>query len=189
MANGSRARIEKVSSDLLARRGYNGMGLKAVSEAAVLPFGSIYHHFPGGKEEIAAAAIATTGATIEELLRALFADGVSEAAVRGMFAFMSGQLARSGWSKGCPIGTPAQDGAAESDMVRQACETALTQVVAVVEDALVRDGLRRKAARDLAVTIVAAYEGATMLARVQQSDAPMTATCDAMVRLVRASVR
>jgi TetR/AcrR family transcriptional repressor of lmrAB and yxaGH operons len=188
MASGSRARIEAVSSDLLARRGYNGMGLKAVSEAADLPFGSIYHHFPGGKEEIAAAAIAGTGATVEELLRAVFADGVDAAGLRAMFTFMSAQLSRSGWSKGCPIGTPAQDGAAESDLVREACATALAQVVKVLADALVRDGLRRKAAQDLAVTIVAAYEGATMLARVQRSEAPMTATCDAMVRLVRTSL-
>ncbi|HMG40196.1 MAG TPA: helix-turn-helix domain-containing protein, partial [Acidimicrobiales bacterium] len=63
-----------MSSELLARRGYNGMGLKAVSEAAGLPYGSIYHHFPGGKEEIAASAIGSVGTVVGGLLETLFAS-------------------------------------------------------------------------------------------------------------------
>jgi TetR/AcrR family transcriptional repressor of lmrAB and yxaGH operons len=187
VAGDSKARIEKVSSSLLARRGYNGMGLKAVSEAAGLPFGSIYHHFPGGKEEIAAAAVTTAGASIEALLRDLFSGGLEDRGIRAMFSFMAGQLAHTDWAKGCPVGTPALDGSADSEPVRQACEAVLGRWVGTLADALVRDGLRPKAARDLATTMIAAYEGAVLLARVQRSDAPLTVTAEAMVRLARAA--
>ena len=188
MASGSKERIETGSSELLAPRGYNGMALKAVSEAAGLPYGSIYHHFPGGKEEIAASAIGSIGAVVGRLLEALFASRPPDKAVRAMFDYMSGRLTASDWSDGCPIGTPAQDGAADSEAVRLACDVALGAMVTAVSGALVTAGLKKKAAGELGTTIVATYEGATMLARVQRSAVPLQAAGDAMARLVRASL-
>ena len=81
----SKARIQHEAAELLSRDGYNGMGLKALSEATGLPFGSIYHHFPGGKDEIAATAIVETAEAIALLLEALLADGVTEDAIGRMF--------------------------------------------------------------------------------------------------------
>jgi len=186
--SGSKARIETVSSELLARRGYNGMGLKAVSEAAGLPYGSIYHHFPGGKEEIAASAIGSVGTVVGGLLETLFASRPPDKAVRAMFDHMSGRLAASEWADGCPVGTPAQDGAADSEAVRHACDVALEVMVTAVSAALVDAGLKRKLAGELGTTIVAAYEGATMLARVQRSAVPLQAAGNTMARLVKASL-
>ncbi|OWY59044.1 TetR family transcriptional regulator, partial [cyanobacterium TDX16] len=57
MAEGSKQRIQTVALDLLSRHGYAGTGIKAVSEASGLPYGSIYHHFPGGKEELVVSAL------------------------------------------------------------------------------------------------------------------------------------
>jgi TetR/AcrR family transcriptional repressor of lmrAB and yxaGH operons len=188
VASGSRERIEAVSGDLLARRGYNGMGLKAVSQAAGLPYGSIYHHFPGGKEEIAASAIGSLGALVHQLLAALFASRPADQAVVAMFDYMAGRLEASDWSDGCPVGTPAQDGANDSAAVRQACDAALGHMVAAIAAALVRAGLPQQRAHDLATSIVAAYEGATMLARVQRSAAPLHATAATMAALVHSAI-
>ena len=188
MATGSKERIEAVSSDLLARRGYNGMGLKAVSEAAALPYGSIYHHFPGGKEEIASSAITSIGAVVTQLLEVLFASAPADKAVRQMFDYMAGRRAGSDWADGCPVGTPAQDGSADSPSVRAACDAAFGAMIVAITEALVTAGLKKKAAGDLATTVVAAYEGATMLARVQRSAAPLASTGDVMARLVEAAV-
>jgi TetR/AcrR family transcriptional repressor of lmrAB and yxaGH operons len=187
VASGSRERIEAVSGDLLARRGYNGMGLKAVSQAAGLPYGSIYHHFPGGKEEIAASAITSLGALVHQLLEALFASRPADEAVVAMFDYMAGRLEASDWSDGCPVGTPAQDGAADSAAVRAACDAALDQMVTAIAAALARSGVAEPRARELATSIIAAYEGATMLARVQRSAAPLHTTAATMAALVGAA--
>lgn len=189
MASGSKARIAAVSSELLSRRGYNGMGLKAVSEAAGLPYGSIYHHFPGGKEEIAAAAITDVGSAVGGLLAQLFeACGTPEEALRAMFDFMADRLLASDWTAGCSVGTPAQDGPSDSEIVRDACETALGDMVTAVAGGLVHHGVPPAEADGLAATVVAAYEGATLMARVRRSREPLDRTCEAMSRLIRTAI-
>jgi TetR/AcrR family transcriptional repressor of lmrAB and yxaGH operons len=180
----SKQRIERVAGDLLARDGYSGMGLKAISEGAGLPYGSIYHHFPGGKEDIAVAAIEAMGAYTGGLLVDLCADGITADGIRLMFGFMADRLERSDWTKGCTIGTPANDGTAGSEPVRESCESAFSAMIATVAAALIRQGAGTDTAHGLATTIIAAYEGATMLARTQRSRAPLDATAEAMVRML-----
>ncbi|HET6952890.1 MAG TPA: TetR/AcrR family transcriptional regulator [Acidimicrobiales bacterium] len=187
MPSGSKDRITAVSSDILARRGYHGMGLKALSAAAELPYGSIYHHFPGGKEEIAAAAVAGVGDVVAGLLDTLFAERPPEEAVGLMFDFMAGRLADADFATGCPVGTPALDGSADSAALRAACDRALRQMVAAIATGLARAGAAPDTAGDVAVTVVAAYEGATLLARVERSDAPLRAAARAMAGLVGAA--
>ena len=185
----SKDRIAEASTDILARRGYNGMGLKALSDAAGLPYGSIYHHFPGGKEEIAAAAITGTGEAVGLLLDDLFARRPPDQAVEAMFRYMARRLAESDWAAGCPVGTPALDGAADSAAVRAACDAALARMVAAVAAALVAAGAPPDEADATATTVVAAYEGATLLARVRRSDVPLRAVGGAMAALVRSACR
>lgn len=184
----SRQRIERVAADILARDGYNGMGLKALSEATRLPYGSIYHHFPGGKEDIAVAAIRTRSVWVGGSIEQVFAKGVTRSSIRAMFAFMADRLERSEWLDGCPIGTPALDGSSESARIRAACDAAFAAMIDPMAAALARMGMSRKGAGDLATTIIATYEGAMMLARVQQSRAPMRSSAEAMIRLVEASL-
>jgi len=188
MAMGSKQRIEVVAADLLARDGYAGTSMKAISEAADLPYGSIYHHFPGGKEEIAAGAIESVGAAVGELIERLVADGVSEVAMRSMFDFMADRLEASEWVDGCAVGTPALDGAAGSELVRVACERSFARMVTPMADALERSGVEWEQALDLATTIMAAYEGGTILARAQRSRLPIERACRSMVRLVEVFV-
>lgn len=49
-------------------------------------------------------------------------------------------------------------------------------------------GLEPEQARDLATTVVAAYEGATILARVRRTDEPLHTVSTAMARLIRLSL-
>ena len=181
-----RQRIERVAADILARDGYNGMGLKALSEAAGLPYGSIYHHFPGGKEDIAVAAIASRGVWIAGLIEQCFSDGVNRASLQAMFDFVADRLERSEWLDGCAVGTPTLDGSSESARIREACNAAFDAMIEPIAAALRRQGLRRTAAHDLATTIMATYEGAMILSRAQHSRAPMQIAAESMMRLVAA---
>jgi AcrR family transcriptional regulator len=180
----SKARIEAVAAELLSRDGFNGMGLKALSDAAQLPYGSIYHHFPGGKEEIAATAILANAEVVGELLRANLAEGVTDDAIRRMFRFMAERLEASDWQLGCVVGTPSADDPVGVPQVQDACAQGFARIVDPIGEALVAEGRSPEAARAMALTLVAAYEGATLLARTQRSREPLVSAAEAMVRLV-----
>lgn len=183
MVSDSRRRIEVAASGLLARHGYHGFGLKALSAAAELPFGSIYHHFPGGKQEIAVAAITGTALLSGRIIAQAPTDVFTTTAT--MFDFMVAKLENSEWVDGCPIGTPALDGASDVDAVRAACVAAFDMMERAFAGLLVELGVAADAAAELATTVVAAYEGATMLARVRRSEAPLRTVSAAMERLIR----
>ncbi|WP_063017815.1 TetR/AcrR family transcriptional regulator [Nocardia niwae] len=185
MVSESRRRIEVAASGLLARHGYHGFGLKALSEAAELPYGSIYHHFPGGKEEIAVAAITGTGVLTGRMIRQVPTDVFATLAT--LFEFMVGKLADSEWTDGCPIGTPALDGGSDVETVRSACVRAFDTMEQAFAGLLAELGLGGEEAAALAVTVVAAYEGATILARIRQSDAPLRTVAKSMERLIRST--
>lgn len=183
MVSESRRRIEVAACGLLARHGYHGFGLKALSEAAGLPYGSIYHHFPGGKEEIAVAAITGTGTMAGRMIRQAPTDVF--ATTTTLFDFMIGKLAGSEWVDGCPIGTPALDGGSDVEAVRTACDTAFDTMEQAFAGLLAELGLSAQEAGDLATTVVAAYEGATILARVRRTEAPLRTVAAAMEHLIR----
>ncbi|MEU5758006.1 TetR/AcrR family transcriptional regulator [Nocardia sp. NPDC047648] len=185
MVSESRRRIEVAASGLLARHGYHGFGLKALSEAAELPYGSIYHHFPGGKEEIAVAAITGTGVLTGRMIRQAPTDVFATLAT--LFEFMVGKLADSEWTDGCPVGTPALDGGSDVEAVRSACVHAFEAMEQAFAGLLAELGLGGEEATELATTVVAAYEGATILARIRQTDAPLRTVAKSMERLIRST--
>jgi AcrR family transcriptional regulator len=63
-----RALLLKGARQLLAEKGYAGMELRDVAERGEAPRGSIYHHFPGGKAQLAREAAELEGETIRETI-------------------------------------------------------------------------------------------------------------------------
>ncbi|MEC3953305.1 TetR/AcrR family transcriptional regulator [Nocardia sp. CDC153] len=186
MVSDSKRRIEVAAAGLLARHGYHGFGLKKLSEAAGLPYGSIYHHFPGGKEEIAVSAINGTGVLVGRMIRQAPGDVFGTAAT--LFDFMATKLSETDFTDGCPVGTPASDGGSDVESVRAACVSAFDAMAHGFADMLTELGMDPDRARDLSTTVVAAYEGATILARVRRTDEPLHTVASAMARLIRLSL-
>jgi len=179
----TKERILYAGAELFGRQGYTGTGVKQIVAAAQAPFGSIYHHFPGGKEEIAVAAITGTGLMSGRIIAE--APGDVFATTATMFDFMRTKLAGSDWTEGCPVGTPALDGGSDVDAVRNACVAAFDTMERAYAGLLTELGLDERAAGELATTVVAAYEGATILARVRRSDEPLRVVSAAMERMLR----
>src|ERR1700759_124656 len=108
MAAETKERIIDASAELLRRQGYASTGVKQIVRAAKAPLGSLYHHFPGGKEELGAAAIRRSGSLYELLIPAVFdpaPDLVS--AVRLFFEGAAAHLEDSEYEDACPIATVA----------------------------------------------------------------------------------
>ena len=104
----TRDRIVNASAELFRRQGFNGTGVKQIVAEAQAPFGSLYHFFPGGKEELGAAAIRWSGGVYAQLLPAVF-DPAPDVltGVRDFFDGAADHLRETDYADACPIATVA----------------------------------------------------------------------------------
>ena len=185
----TRDRIITATAELFRRQGYNGTSLKQVTLAAGAPFGSLYHGFPGGKEELAEVVIEASGAAYRELFEVI-ADAAPDIAT-GIGDFFDGAalvLEETGYIDACPIGTVALEVASTNDRLRQATDRVFASWVEAATERLLAAGIARDDADDLAQVMVAAIEGGFMLSRAARSPGPMRAAGRQVRRLVAAAV-
>jgi AcrR family transcriptional regulator len=166
----TRERIVDASAELMRRQGYSATGVKQIVTEARAPFGSLYHFFPGGKEQLGAEAIRVSGALYEQLIPIVFDPAPDlPSAVRAFFAGAAEHLRETDYEDACPIATVALEVSSSSETMREACadvfESWIVAGVARHEGA----GLSEAAARELTIFMVAALEGAFVLARAARS--------------------
>jgi AcrR family transcriptional regulator len=164
--NGTRQRIIDASAQLMRHRGYEATGLKAIVTAARAPFGSVYHFFPGGKEQLGAETIRWSGAEYGKLLPAVLeaaTDLVS--GVRAFFAGAADHLVATDYADACPIATIALEVSNRSEVLRQACAEVFDDWIALGSSQLVAGGVPEGDARRLVIEMIAALEGAFVLCR------------------------
>jgi hypothetical protein len=119
--NSTRERIRDATAELMRVQGYAGTGLKQISTTAEAPFGSIYHFYPGGKEELAEEVIRTSGAAYGELFDALL--GPAPDLLTGIttaFEHAAQTLADTDYADACPIATVALEVANTNEPLRRA---------------------------------------------------------------------
>src|SRR5579875_3329489 len=164
----TRARILYATAELFRRQGYTGTGLKQIVAEARAPFGSLYHHFPGGKEQLALEVIRVGGTFFQSLVSAVYdAQPSAEASVRAVFAGAAETLEATDFEDACPIATIALDVASTSDALRQATAAVFEQWTTSLT--------ARLGEREQALAVLAALECAFVLCRAQRTTAPMHA--------------
>lgn len=181
----TRARLMTATAELFRRQGYNGTSLKQVTEAAGAPIGSLYHFFPGGKDDLAEAVIGSSGQAYQELFE-LIADAAADmaTAVTDFFDAAAVVLEETGYLDACPIGTVALEVASTNDRLRSATHAVFEGWVGAATSRLVAAGLDAGQARELATTLVVAVEGGFMLSRAAQRPEPMRTAGRHMRQLV-----
>ncbi|CAL9609225.1 TetR/AcrR family transcriptional regulator [Streptomyces sp. enrichment culture] len=166
----TRARLLDATQELMESGGYFGAGLNQVIAASGAPRGSLYFHFPGGKDQLVGESVRRAGRAIGEALEDLAGSGASDAEFVGAVLRQLGdRLEASDWRKGCPVATVALETAATNDALQAAC----SEVYQSWEAALRARLAARPDADDLAVTILALVEGALLLARAHRSRDPL----------------
>lgn len=174
-------RIVRAMAELLRVQGYAATGIKQLAEAAGAPVGSIYHHFRGGKEEVAAAALRSTGAVYIQLLPMLL-DPYDElsSGLEAVFVTAADDLAATGWANLCPVGTVAGEVADTHPGLREVAAEVIDSWVDQGSTYLRHRGLSEADARDLIQAVLGALEGGFILARTQRSGEPLVAAGRAM---------
>jgi AcrR family transcriptional regulator len=173
---GTRDRLVTAGAEQFRRNGYAGTGIKAILTAGRAPSGSLYHFFPGGKEELGVASLRAGGDTYRELVELFFADadaGDPVAATRAFFDGAADFVASTDFADACPVASVAMEIANTSEPMRQAAADAFESWLAVLRDRLGSAGLCEADAATLAVELFCAIEGAFLLARVTRDVEPI----------------
>jgi TetR/AcrR family transcriptional repressor of lmrAB and yxaGH operons len=176
VASDTRHRLIRTTSRLLRKQGYGATGLNQVMAEAQAPKGSMYFHFPGGKEELAAAAVDYFAERVTQRLENGLAAGdtVGEA-VATFFDEYIEHLDRTGFSEGCAVATVALDAASAHEALAAATGRALRGWIDRFADALEAEGRSPAEAHRLATLIVAAIEGTIVIGKGERSTEPLEA--------------
>ena len=159
---------------LFRRQGYASTGLAQILDESGAPKGSLYHHFPGGKEALAEAAVELAGGLIREMLDDHAARHESPGAfVRAYCRTMAQWMSESKFRSGCPIATTLLENAPQSPAITRAGVRAVDSWIDVASGVFAREGLPARAARTRAQLLISAVEGALILARLRRSKQPI----------------
>ncbi len=183
----SRAALIDKAAILFRRQGYAATGLTQILEEARVKPGSLYHHFPQGKQQLAAAVVDAEGSGIEQLLRRFLASGrpVADIVDRWVDLLIAGLAGDQ--RDGCPIEPIATESVNASPLVREASARAFKGWCAVIEERLRADSWPAAEAQRVAVAVIALIEGALILSRISGDAGALNAAKSAARRLLRAS--
>src|SRR5580704_4533786 len=164
-----RARMVEGAVRLLATKGVEGTSFAEVLEATDSPRGSVYHHFPGGKPELLHAALDVAS---ERGLAAMEATRgqPSEVVVERFLALWRALLDWSHLTAGCAV-VAVTVGANDDDLLDHA-GTIFRTWTELLAELCTAGGIDGRSARQLAVTVIAATEGAVAMCRAERSKQP-----------------
>jgi TetR/AcrR family transcriptional repressor of lmrAB and yxaGH operons len=188
MARSVREQMVDSAVVLLATRGLDGTSFSEVLGASGAPRGSIYHHFPGGKDELIAAAIEAAGGRAVALLRSLEGRGPEEI-VDGFFAMWRAVLERSRFTAGCSVlavtVAGSNGGSGDAGGLLAAAGRVFRSWQSALAEVLAGGGVPAAGAEAFATLLIAASEGAVALSRAEQSYEPF----DAVHQVLREQAR
>jgi len=187
MASNTAQRLMDAVLLSIREHGYAGTSMQDLLRSTSVSSSSMYHHFPGGKEELVASAVRRDGLhaaeQIEQCLEQYgFAKGVAV-----IFKAASAEMDSHDFQLGCPIGVPATEAAADSELIQAAVSEVFEAWATAYEKAAIGSGLAKTKAASLGRFIVAAYEGAVTLARSTRSLLPYRDATTVLSRHITAS--
>jgi len=189
MGSTTKDRIIDSSAELFRRQGYTGTGVKQIVAAANAPFGSIYHFFPGGKEQLGAETIRSSG----QLYMRLFATIAAQApdaptAVGDFFSGAAETLEQTDYADACPIATVALEVASVSEPLREATAEVFDSWVAGATAYFHAAGIPRERSRELAFSMLSLLEGAFIFCRAMRTVEPLRIAGASAVGAVEAAL-
>ncbi len=185
----TREKIIATTCDLLELQGYHATGLNQIIGESGSPKGSLYYHFPGGKEELAIEAIHHVGNQVLKRIQDNLAlvDDPAEA-LRAFIYNIALNVELSDFRAGGPITTIAMETASNSERLRQTCQQIYQSWQGAFADKLLAGGMMPERAQQVAQFIVSVIEGGVILCRTQRSRLPLEQNADELSRLVQSAL-
>ncbi|MEM8736503.1 MAG: TetR/AcrR family transcriptional regulator [Planctomycetota bacterium] len=162
------------TSELLRQQCGGDVTMSMVLKACRAQKGSLYHFFPGGKEELLVAAVKKMrGFSIDHIQKCLNETDTAAQAIKKHLQFLAKLFDRPDITPGMPYLALAATIGEGNDNVRDACDAAIREIESLYANQLVRDGFSTKEAKNRAAFSVLAVEGAILQARVRGNSSPL----------------
>jgi AcrR family transcriptional regulator len=171
------------------QRGYAASGLKQIAADGEATIGSLYHFFPGGKEELAAETLRAAGTAYQALVEAVIDEYDDVAAgIEACFDGAAETLRATDYADACPIATVALEVASSDEQLRLVTAGIFERWLRSAQQRLVAAGIAGQRAHELATVFVAALEGGFLLCRAAKDTAPMHVLGQGVIALVAAEI-
>lgn len=189
MPNDTRTRMLDAAEDLLQDRGYHGLALAELLERSSAPRGSLYFHFPNGKDELVAAATQDGVERVTESLRTALAEARSPGrAIRTILETSAAALAEHDFHFGSPTAPVVLDGLAAGSGIAQVARRAYETWIGLFEAALLAAGVPARRAGPLALLVEASFEGLLIICRANRDTGPILAGAKELETIIDAAV-
>jgi TetR/AcrR family transcriptional repressor of lmrAB and yxaGH operons len=169
-------------SECLQEYGYRSTSTTQVLTRTGISRGSLYFHFPGGKEALAAAAVEASGRAISGWIAAEFARGPG--ATARLFDGFAMLLEASQFTKGCPVALSALEAGEQEPVLKAAIREVYADWQQAIMTGLIAQGIKPDTAANLAQMSLIQIEGALLLARVNKSVEPLMLTKNSIIQAI-----
>jgi len=179
----TKRRMLASAAEVLRERGAAGVTIDEVLSRSGAPRGSVYHHFPGGRNQILAEALQFAGDSMS--------TAIGDAASQGPMALLTefvdlweDVLRVSDFAAGCPVVAAAISTSDEDPRLCHEAAQIFDRWRSALTRSFVADGFGDSQAAALATTMLAAIEGAVILCRSLRSAQPLRDVADNIEFLV-----
>lgn len=189
MATDTRTRMLDTTARLLQQRGYHGTSLNDILAASAAPRGSLYFHFPGGKDQLVLEASRAAVDRVTQHRREVLAAASSPAAA--VRAFADGivlLLEETDYQLGCPIAPIVLDGTSEVTDLSELCRQTFEEWIGLLRDAFAKAGIAKQRAEALALLTQSSFEGALLIARAYRDSSPVLTVAGEVEAMVAAAM-
>jgi AcrR family transcriptional regulator len=176
MARSTREAILTAAGELMRHKGYGAVGMKDIAQASGAPIGSLYHHFRGGKVQIAREALINAGHAYALLIPSIVDEYRDLGdAVDALFTQAAEDMASTGFANMCPVASVASEVADTVEELRETSASVFRDWVDGGSAYFAARGLDTPQAREVTLALIGALKGAFVLARTLRSTEPLLA--------------
>jgi TetR/AcrR family transcriptional repressor of lmrAB and yxaGH operons len=187
MTNTTREQLLDITCQLLEVQGYHATGLNEIIQTSKTPKGSLYYHFPGGKDELTEQALNLTGKIVlERIKNSLDAYDDPAEAVAAFIHALSGYVAQANYRAGGPITTVASETAGTNDRLRLVCKAVYEAWRGAFADKFIQSGMSLTRAHRLAFAVLGLIEGGIILSRTYHDTQPLLDIAQEVTLLIQA---
>jgi TetR/AcrR family transcriptional regulator, lmrAB and yxaGH operons repressor len=177
--------IIEIATTLFQQKGYVGVGLNEILKACNISKGSLYHHFPNGKEELLIACLQTLQESITSDIEQIFEQHqTTKEATNAMIEKLIGNFESEGTITGYTFSSIVSEMASLSDPVRNACAQLYKKIQDIYLNKLLADGFSKEIAYSIAVMMTASIEGGMLLCLTQKTSEPLKIISQVLPNLI-----
>ncbi len=166
--------IIETATALFQQKGFKSVGLNEILKVCKITKGSLYHHFPNGKEELLIACLRSMNEAITDDMERIFSQhSTTLDATRALVAVLMDRFEKEGTITGYTFTSIVREMESLSEPVRNASNLLYRAILRICSDKLVEDGVSEENAYSTALMIVAAIEGGIVLCLAKNDTIPL----------------